>query len=111
MKLLLDQNISRRIVPSLSEVFPESTHVAYLEMSEQTTDKDIWQYALDCDYAIVTLDADFHELALLYGAPPLVIWLKCGNQRKEAILDKIMNAKTNIEQAGLNPEIWCLEIY
>ncbi len=59
----------------------------------------------------MTQDADFHEYCLLYDGPPLVIWLKSGNQRKQVILEKLLNAISDIEKAALNPEIWCIEVY
>ena len=110
MKLLLDQNISHRLIASLIEAYPESTHVAYLDMGD-AIDEDIWKYAKEHDFCIVTQDADFHEYCLLYGGPPLVIWLKCGNQRKQVILEKLQNAQKDIERATLDPAIWCLEVY
>jgi len=42
MKLLLDQNISHKIVSSLSAVFPDSTHVRK-ERREKVTDIEIWE--------------------------------------------------------------------
>ena len=44
MKLLLDQNISRRILPQISEQFPESAHV-YLLGLQEADDITIWDYA------------------------------------------------------------------
>jgi len=74
-------------------------------------DSTIWEYAKEHDFSIVTQDADFHEYCLLYGGPPLVIWLKSGNQRKQVTLEKLLNAKTEIEHASQNSEIWCIEVY
>jgi predicted nuclease of predicted toxin-antitoxin system len=88
MKLLLDQNLSRRIIPSICEVYPQSSQIQLLGM-EDASDKAIWEYARTHDYAIVTLDADFQEYSLLRGRPPLIIWLKCRNQRKEVVLQKL----------------------
>ena len=110
MKLLLDQNLSYRIIKSLLPVYPESTQVKLLKM-EHSTDKEIWQYARHHDYAIVTLDADFHEYSLLWGGPPLIIWLKCGNQPKQVILNKLLDKQIIIEQAAEDADIWCVEIY
>ena len=31
------------------------------------------------DFAIVTMDGDFHQLRLLNGSPPKVVWLRVGN--------------------------------
>ena len=72
MKLLLDENLSRRIVPFLQADYPGSAQVALLGM-ERTSDREIWEYAKVDDFVIVSRDSDFHELSLLYDAPPKVI--------------------------------------
>ena len=73
MKLLLDQNISKRIIAALQECYPSSTQV-YLEGLEKADDKKIWDFAKKHDYIIVTKDSDFHEFSLIYGPPPKIIW-------------------------------------
>ena len=70
MKLLLDENLSRRIIPTLQVAFPESSQVALLDLNS-STDLEIWKYAKKENYAIVTQDADFHELSLLSEGPHL----------------------------------------
>jgi len=110
MKLLLDQNISHRLIKPLTDVYANSTQVGLLGMGE-ATDKEIWEYAQQHDYAIVTLDADFHEYCLLWSGPPLIVWLKCGNQPKNMMLDKLLTNQEVIERANQNPDIWCVEIY
>jgi predicted nuclease of predicted toxin-antitoxin system len=62
MKLLLDENLSRRLVPQLLDVFPETIHVADVDML-RTPDPDIWQYAKENDFTIITKDDDFLALA------------------------------------------------
>jgi len=57
MKLLLDENLSRRIIPALQAAYPDSSQVALLNLNE-TNDIDIWEYAKKKGYAIVTQDAD-----------------------------------------------------
>lgn len=83
MKLLLDENLSRRIVPFIQDSYPGSTQVALMGM-EKVDDKTIRQYALENGYVMTTKDADFYEMNLLYGSPPKVIWLKVGNQSQNA---------------------------
>jgi predicted nuclease of predicted toxin-antitoxin system len=79
MKLLLfDQNISPRLVESLADIYPNSTHVFDLGMGN-AMDIEIWEYALKHDYMIVTKDADFSELGVVKGFPPKVIWIRRGN--------------------------------
>jgi predicted nuclease of predicted toxin-antitoxin system len=94
----------------LDEYFPGSQQVSLLQM-DTATDKEIWNHALLNDYVIVTLDADFHEYSMLANGPPLVVWLKCGNQPKNVILDKLLSSREFIQEAFTNPDIWCLEIY
>lgn len=78
MKLLLDQNLSRVLVRRLADEYPESVHVA--EIGENTsTDREIWEYARERGYIIVSKDSDFRQLALLFGPPPHVVWLRVGN--------------------------------
>lgn len=78
MKLLFDQNLSFRLAKQLAALFPESAHVRILGM-ERRDDKIIWQYAKDNGFAVVTQDADFELLSQVYGFPPKIIWLRCGN--------------------------------
>jgi predicted nuclease of predicted toxin-antitoxin system len=53
MKLLLDENISRRLVPFLQQAYPHSSHVALLGLAS-CTDREVWAYARAHDYVIVT---------------------------------------------------------
>ncbi|MCB0191205.1 MAG: DUF5615 family PIN-like protein [Anaerolineae bacterium] len=78
MKLLLDQNLSPRLVQRLSDLYPNSEHVANVAF-DRAFDKDVWEYAHKNDYLIVTKDVDFSELSVLLGFPPKVIWIRRGN--------------------------------
>ena len=76
--LLFDQNISPRLVEHLSDLYPNSVHVSTVGMGN-AFDIEVWQYAYDNDYIIVTKDADFSEFGLLKGFPPKIIWIRRGN--------------------------------
>jgi predicted nuclease of predicted toxin-antitoxin system len=78
VKLLLDANISRRLIPRIAETFPDSSHVFLLGLGD-ATDSEIWRYALDQGFVIVSKDEDFHQRALVSGPPPKVIWVRLGN--------------------------------
>lgn len=110
MKLLLDQNLSHRLVKSLVKTYPESNQVALLEMGG-ADDQAIWDYAKAHDYVIVTKDADFYELSMVLGGPPQVIWLKCGNKPKSVVLDMLLVSQEKIEDAFKDPDTWCVEIF
>ena len=109
MKLLLDENLSRRIVPFIQDSYPDSTQVTFLGM-EQVDDKTLRQYAIDHGFIIATKDADFYEMNLLYGPPPQVIWLKMGNQSKAATIKTLQDYSKDIVQALLTDDHACIEI-
>jgi predicted nuclease of predicted toxin-antitoxin system len=75
VKLLLDENLSRRLVRLIEDLFPGSVHVSS-EGLLQVPDTAIWEYARRNDFSVVTADADFYELATTLGPPPKVIWLR-----------------------------------
>ena len=83
-----DQNLSRRLVKALAEEFPDSSHVALVSLAT-ATDREVWEFAKANGYTIVSKDADFGQLAFLYGQPPKAIWLRVGNQATKPIVDLI----------------------
>ncbi len=78
MRFLYDQNLSCRLIADLRDLYPDSLHVRDIGMKE-SDDSDIWNYAAQNDYIIVSKDSDFHQLSFMYGHPPKVIWLQVGN--------------------------------
>jgi predicted nuclease of predicted toxin-antitoxin system len=78
VKLLFDENLSPALVRRLADVFPDSVHVRDVGM-KATDDPVVWDYAKDNDLMIVSKDADMHDLSLVYGNPPKVVWLRIGN--------------------------------
>ncbi len=78
MKLLIDQNLSPRLVDCLADLFPNSGHVYPLGLGRDSDEK-VWTYAHANQYIIVTKDADFSELGTLRGFPPKVIWIRSSN--------------------------------
>jgi predicted nuclease of predicted toxin-antitoxin system len=78
MKLLLDENLSSRIVPQIIDLFPGSAHVNFHGL-DHTDDGVIWEFASANGYTIVSKDHDFFQRSLLYGAPPKFLYLKVGN--------------------------------
>ena len=109
MKLLLDENLSRRIVPFLQASYPGSTQVVMVGL-ERTDDRAIWEYARRNDYIIVTRDADFEELSTLLGQPPQVIWLRVPNQSKTSILNVLTANCDMIVKALTEDHLACIEL-
>lgn len=109
MKLLLDENLSRRIVPFLQTAYPGSSQVALLNL-EGASDSEVWQYAKNNDFVIVSRDSDFQERSLVAGHPPQVVWLKIPNRSKTVVLNIRLDHHTEIEQALFEQNLACVEI-
>jgi predicted nuclease of predicted toxin-antitoxin system len=91
VKLLFDENLSRRLVSRISDLFPKSTHVES-EGLLRGTDSAVWEFAKTNGFAIVTADADFYELATTVGPPPKVIWLR-GCNYPTAVCEELIRSQ------------------
>ena len=110
MKLLLDQNISRKLVKELESLFPGSNHVYPLGL-HKASDEEIWDYARDNGLTIVTQDSDFNEKSLVYGYPPKVIWLRIGNVSTQNIKRLLKKHHKDILLLEKDKTLGCLQVY
>ena len=110
MKLLFDQNLSFKICQNLADVFPESSHVRLLGLSE-AGDHALWEYAKANEFTIVSQDADFAEMAALLPTPPKVIWLRVGNQSTATISTLLRHHADLIAAFEKDDDATCLELY
>ncbi len=78
MKLLFDENLSPVLTRRLADLFANSVHVRDIGM-KATDDPVVWDYAKNNDFMIVSKDTDMHDLSLVFGNPPKVIWVRLGN--------------------------------
>lgn len=112
MSLLFDQNISFRIVKKIQQIFPNSKQIKELGL-ENYSDNEIWKFAKNKGYTIVTFDGDFFEISNLKGHPPKIIWLRTGNTTTENIIEILKLKEETIKDFIEDPmysEISCLEI-
>lgn len=109
MKLLFDQNLSFRLCQGLADLFPSSSQVRLLGLAE-ADDRTVWQHAKANGFVLVTQDSDFAEIAALYGHPPKVIWLRCGNQPTKVIENRLRNHAQDMAAFEQDPTATCLEI-
>jgi predicted nuclease of predicted toxin-antitoxin system len=110
VKLLFDQNLSRKLVTRLVDVFPDSSHVGFHNLTE-ADDGEIWEFAKAQNFCIVTQDADFAERSRLYGSPPKVIWLRCGNAPTSSVEAIFRSAVETIHEFIGDSTLDCLELY
>jgi predicted nuclease of predicted toxin-antitoxin system len=85
VKLLLDQNLSQHILPKIADLYPQSSHVKNHAL-DRADDEEVWRFARDNQFVIVSKDSDFFQRALVRGQPPKFIYLRVGNCTTQEIV-------------------------
>ena len=80
MKLLFDENLSRRLPARLADLFPGSAAVTGLGL-QKISDPELIGFAARNGFMVVTQDEDLPDLVAVRGGPPKVLWIRCGNRR------------------------------
>ena len=109
MKLLLDQNISNRIIPKLLKHFPEVKHVKDYGLNN-SNDIEIWKFAKNEHRIMVTFDSDFYDMSLIYGSPPKIIWIRTGNIKTNTLAEILISNKVKIENIVIQNHYSCLTL-
>lgn len=109
MRLLFDQNISFRLLKKLEDVFPDAQHVRRAGL-ENSSDKEIWEFAKDQKYTIVTFDSDLYDFSVIWGSPPKIIWIRTGNLTTNGIDAILRKHHEDIMAFELDKELTCLQI-
>jgi len=110
MKLLFDQNLSPRLVTKLADHYPGSSHVITHAL-DLAFDEAVWAFAREHGYTLVTKDSDFHELSLIRGAPPKVVWIRRGNCTTHQIEMILRKHTYDIQSLIESPEADFLLLY
>ena len=111
MKLLIDQNISHRILPALHTHFSSIRHVKELGLIN-ANDHDIFMFARENKYdAVITLDDDFVKLLNLFSSPPKIIWLRTGNCTTPDLAKILISKFHFIEEFVQSEEHFLYEIF
>lgn len=89
MRVLLDQGLPRSAAGLLRDVGIDAIHTGECGLAT-SSDAEILVYALQKEYVVVTLDADFHAILVLqHAAAPSVIRLRIEGLRAEAVAGHI----------------------
>ena len=107
MKLLFDENLSPRLAMALSDLYPGSLHLRDCGMPG-ASDLEVWQYALENEFVIVSKDSDFAQRSSLLGSPPKVIWVRIGNCTTMRADFVLRNAEPRIRAFTARVEESCL---
>lgn len=86
MRLLFDNNLSPRLSAAVADLYPDSVHVRALAL-QRAPDDDVWEYAREHGYVVVSKDSDFHQRSLVEGFPPKIVWIQRGNCTTAAIIE------------------------
>ncbi len=93
----------------LEDLFPGSLHVRDVGMST-TDDSKVWDYAKANDLIIVSKDSDMHDLSLVFGNPPKVLWIKLGNCSSRQVESLIRKGFNVIEMFYEDDEVSLLRL-
>jgi predicted nuclease of predicted toxin-antitoxin system len=101
--LLLDENLSERLLPFLLDRFPGSQHIRQHGLGG-ASDQDIWMFALENNFMLVTKDEDFIRLSISLGHPPKVVCTAIGNASNEKTAALLLQSIEAIARLAVNPE-------
>lgn len=110
MKMLLDNNLSPKLVASIGDIFPDSSHVAFLGL-DRASDQVVWSLAYKQGYTLVSKDSDFNESLNRHGFSPKVIWLRLGNCKTAEIEQALRNPSEAIIAFGDDLDAGLIEIF
>lgn len=101
MRILLDQNLSFRLVKRLVPPYGDVKHVISLGLRD-ANDREIWEFAKTNDYTVFTQDDDFEALHTIYGPPPKIVWFGMGNLPNDELLTVLNDRFDRISQFIVN---------
>lgn len=103
MKLLLDQNLSHKLVARIEARYPGSAHVKAFA-AEREDDRVIWARCKRDGFVFVTKDHDFEDPEAHPGPPPKVILLLIGNTRYDLVMSVLTRDEARIRAFESNGE-------
>ena len=109
MRLLFDQNLSPGLVQLLADIYPNSAHVMDAAL-DQAEDRDVWTFAQEHGFTIVSKDGDFRQLSFLLGAPPKVIWVRLGNCTTRDIETALRSSRVQLRDFDASEEAALLTV-
>ena len=80
MRLLFDQNLSRKLVEKLVDLFPNCSHVQFHDLADKT-DTEIWEFANNNGFCIThrnrkSMDGDSRLLEKDYHLQIILLYMK-----------------------------------
>lgn len=110
MRLLFDQNISFRVVRKLKPLLSDIAGVAEVGLLN-ADDYEVWEYAKQHDYTVVTFDRDIPMIGSVRGFPPKIIWLRIGNTNNQQLVSFITDRLPEFVEFIARRNKGCLQVY
>lgn len=109
MIVWVDAQLSPSLAPWLEKEFGiEAFSARYLNLV-QAKDQAIFHAAREAGVTVLTKDLDFVLLQQRLGAPPTILWVRCGNTStahlKQVLLRTLLSARGLIESGEILVEI------
>lgn len=111
VNLLLDANVSWRLVKVLSPFANIVKHVDSIGLEIPAKDNEICAFAKEHNFIIISNDMDFLDMLNLRGFPPKVVLLRTGNQSNDFIAKIIIKHIDDIADFSKSEDVGLLEIY
>ncbi len=67
-------------------------------INDEWTDNEIWDYAIENDFTIITKDSDFSHRIMISGDSPSVIHIKVGNMKLRELEKFILKVWRDVEE-------------
>lgn len=97
-RFLVDAQLPPALARWLEKAGHHAQHVADIGLA-QSSDRDIWDYAVRAGAAVITKDEDFAQRKALEQNGPVVIWIRLPNTRKAYLLSWFEKTLPAIEAA------------
>ena len=98
--LLIDENLPASLASLLPVPCSHATDIA-----QQPTDSQLWLYARQRDWTILTRDTDFFDRLMIEGPPPKIIWVRLGNIRKAELENLLTRLWPSISTLLVNADL------
>ncbi len=95
MKFFVDNQLPLQLARFLEAEGHHSVHAAEVGMDE-ARDSDVWSWACQHDYVVISKDEDFLFLAKRPGDEGKLVWIRLGNCRKAPLIDAMRKSLASI---------------
>lgn len=87
MKFLIDAQLPTKLCEVLQHIGHTAQHIASLPRGDDSSDREITQYADQHSLIVITKDSDFYHTHMLLGRPEKLLLITTGNIKNRQLFD------------------------